>query len=124
MAEILSLPPNAICILWKSLIPSWPDDAEQNKSVIRATETERCGRDGDTLLAMDTTPQDSVPRKMWKPLFHFRNLPMLFSGPCVQGFYIRVIGVMAMLRQQYARRHRPSTRHVLQCHGPTSQPGS
>src|SRR5437016_9213714 len=97
MAEISSLPPKAICILWKSFIPSWPDDEEQNKSINRATETERCGRDGDTLLAMDTSYQDSVPIKMRKYLIHFR------LGDAIQwalrGSSIGVIGEMAMFRQ-------------------------
>src|SRR5258708_39361910 len=61
---IFSAPPKAVCILRKSCNASWPDDAEQHKSVNRATETERCGRDGDTILGVDTTRQDSVPSKM------------------------------------------------------------
>jgi len=61
---IFSAPPRAVCILRKSCNASWPDDAEQNKNVNRATQTERCGRDGENILAMDTTRQDSVPSKM------------------------------------------------------------
>src|ERR1700683_4251495 len=81
---ILSAPPTASCILWKSRNASWPDDAEQNNSANRATEAEKRGRDGDAMLAMDTTRQYSVPSKISKHLLHFHSQPMLFSRPCVE----------------------------------------
>ncbi len=87
---IFSAPPKAVCILWKSCNASWPDDREESKSVNRATETERCGRGGDTMVAMDTIRQDLVPSKVSKYLLHFHNLPMLFSRPCVEGIINRV----------------------------------
>jgi len=77
---ILSAPPTASCILWKSCNASWPGDEEQNNSANRATKTEKRGRDGDAMLGMDTTRQYSVPRKMSKHLLHFQSLPMFIQS--------------------------------------------
>lgn len=77
---IFSAPPKAGGILWKSGNASWPDDAEQNKSVTSTTDREKRGRDGGTMLGVETTRQNSVPSRMGKERPDFNTSPYYSMG--------------------------------------------